>query len=310
MSTTFNMPCVKKLVENQVQPVLQSVPVASKEFYLSPWNFDFSEKAKYGEKGRFPTNLQYRAHFHSFLKHGYEASREPIDVRFLEHADTIAPFSVQFVDGQNKLLIMLSILALVEKCDPWIKDVIIVSVTFHSFIHIFFLKPSIFPRTSKKLRLRKTAISPWCWQASVSSGATSRSMPVQSNTSMKHWVHDPDSMFLHVFRYVNGVTSKLLILSIDDTNLLSKPTELTLGNSQAWQTGGQKSKSHPAWTTFSLFVKLLASSMRMRRIWACGMQCGWLWANTTSLWARTWVENTGHMFFSNSGMELLNVPST
>eukprot|EP00435_Cladocopium_sp_Y103_P022429 s1200_g5.t1 len=108
------MQCVSKLVENQVQPILQSVPVASKEFYLSPWNFDFSERSKYGEKGRWPTNLQYKAHFQSFLKSGYEASREPIDVRFREHSDIIEPFSVQFVDGQNKLLIIQSILALME----------------------------------------------------------------------------------------------------------------------------------------------------------------------------------------------------
>ena len=132
------MPCVKKVVENHyVHPVLQSVPMTSKEFYLSPWNFDFSEKGKYGDNGRFPTNLQYRAHFFSFLKHGYEASREAVDVRFAENADTIAPFSVQFVDGQNKMLIILSILALVEYCDPWIKDMF-VSITFHSFIHIEF----------------------------------------------------------------------------------------------------------------------------------------------------------------------------
>ena len=111
------MGCVHKLVENHVQPVLQSVPLASKEqFYLSPWHFNFSERAKYGEKGRYPSNIQYKSHFQSFLKSGYESSREPIDVRFPEMADTIEPFSVLFVDGQNKLLIIQSILALMEVC--------------------------------------------------------------------------------------------------------------------------------------------------------------------------------------------------
>jgi hypothetical protein len=119
MSGIFNVPSVSKLLENHVQPVLQSVPVASKEFYLSPWSFDFSEKSKYGELGRFPTNLQYKAHFGSFLRNGYEASREPIDVRFPESGGSIEPFSVQFVDGQNKMLIIQSILALVEHCDSW-----------------------------------------------------------------------------------------------------------------------------------------------------------------------------------------------
>ena len=116
MSSTFNMGCVSKLVKSHVQPVLQSVPVASKEFHLSPWSFDFSERAKFGEKGRFPTNWQFKAHFGSFLKNGYEANREPIDVRFAEESESIEPFSVQFVDGQNKMLIIQSILALMEQC--------------------------------------------------------------------------------------------------------------------------------------------------------------------------------------------------
>jgi hypothetical protein len=122
MSGIFNVKSVSKLVENHVQPVLQSVPVASKEFYLSPWSFDFSEQSKYGEKGRFPTNLQFKAHFGSFLRNGYESSREPIDVRFPEQGTTIEPFSVQFVDGQNKMLIIQSILALVESCETWMKE--------------------------------------------------------------------------------------------------------------------------------------------------------------------------------------------
>lgn len=118
MSNFFNIPAIHKLLENDPRPVLHSVPSASKEFYLSPWHFDFSEKAKYGDKGRFPTNLQYKAHFHSFLRSGYESSREAVDVRFPEALSTIQPFTVQFVDGQNKLLIILSVFALLELCDP------------------------------------------------------------------------------------------------------------------------------------------------------------------------------------------------
>ena len=120
MSSTFAMNCVDTLVKTHAQPILHSVPVASKEFHLSPWNFDFSERSKYGEKGRFPTNLQLKSHFQSFLRSGYEAHREPIDVRFPAGADAIEPFSVQFVDGQNKMLIIQSILALLEVCDLWI----------------------------------------------------------------------------------------------------------------------------------------------------------------------------------------------
>ncbi|CAK9100822.1 Uncharacterized protein SCF082_LOCUS47166 [Durusdinium trenchii] len=123
MSSTFNFNSVAEMVAMNAQPIIQSIPQSSKEFYLSPWSFDFSEKSKYGENGRFPTNLQYKAHFQSFLRSGYEASREPIDVRFREGGDgTIEPFSVQFVDGQNKMLIIQSILALVELCDAWIES--------------------------------------------------------------------------------------------------------------------------------------------------------------------------------------------
>ena len=129
MSNIFNMPAIHKMLENDPRPVLHSVPSASKEFYLSPWHFDFSEKAKYGDKGRFPTNLQYKAHFQSFLRSGYESSREAVDVRFAEAASTIQPFTVQFVDGQNKLLIILSIFALIELCDP-----LLVFYLFEGFI--------------------------------------------------------------------------------------------------------------------------------------------------------------------------------
>ena len=99
--------------------LLGGQPCSAKEFHLSPWNFDFSERSKYGEKGRFPTNLQFKAHFQSFLRSGYEAHREPVDVRFPAGADVIEPFSVQFVDGQNKMLIIQTILALLEVCDFW-----------------------------------------------------------------------------------------------------------------------------------------------------------------------------------------------
>lgn len=122
MSTTFSFNCVSHHVVHQ--PVIQSVPVASKEFHLSPWSFDFSEGAKYGERGKFPTNLQFKAHWRSFLTSGYEASREPIDVRFQPGSNTVSAFSVGFVDGQNKMLIIQCILALVEQCELWINLVI------------------------------------------------------------------------------------------------------------------------------------------------------------------------------------------
>ena len=70
-------------------------------------------------KGDGRRTLQFKAHFHSFLSNGYEARREPIDVRFAGQSETIEPFSVQFIDGQNKMLIIQAIMALIEQCDFW-----------------------------------------------------------------------------------------------------------------------------------------------------------------------------------------------
>ena len=120
MDSLFTLPCVHKHME--LQNVLKTVPATSKQFFLGVWHFDFSPKSKYGEQGRFPTNIAYKNHFHSFITTGYESGRETVDVRFQHGAttcDDISPFSVQFVDGQNKLLIMQSVIALMENLDPW-----------------------------------------------------------------------------------------------------------------------------------------------------------------------------------------------
>lgn len=121
MDTMFQTKCIAMHVTNQT--VLKNIPATSKVFHLSLWSFDFSEKAKYGENGRFPTNMQYKSHVHSFLQNGYESAREAVDVRFGEvcknEDDGITPFSVQFVDGQNKVLIMMSLIALLQQIEAF-----------------------------------------------------------------------------------------------------------------------------------------------------------------------------------------------
>lgn len=126
MHKIFDLPCVEKHVDHQ--SLLRSIPATNKQFNLALWHFNYSEQSKFGERGRFPTNLQYKAHFGSFLQNGYEPTREAVDVRFKENPlrgvgddDSIHPFSVLFIDGQNKLLIMQSTLALLECIEPCIE---------------------------------------------------------------------------------------------------------------------------------------------------------------------------------------------
>lgn len=117
MGEIFAHPSVAKHIE--MQTVIRCAPATTKKgFFLAPWHFDFSEHAKFGEVGRYPSNYQFKSHLPSFLDNGLETHRESIEVKFpgrpCDDADTckILPFSVGFVDGQNKVLIVQTILAL------------------------------------------------------------------------------------------------------------------------------------------------------------------------------------------------------
>lgn len=122
MESIFSHPCVAKHIERQ-SPKITTVPATSqKSFWLDPWAFDFSESAKFGATGRFPTNVQVKSHFGSFLQKGLESHREAMDVKFMKAQESsgvflIDPFSVGFVDGQCKALIIQSILAMVSILD-------------------------------------------------------------------------------------------------------------------------------------------------------------------------------------------------
>ena len=125
MQEIFGMECVAKHIP-QNSPAI-NVPMTSfNGLMLDLWMLSFSENAKYGMMGRWPANHQVRAHFPSFLSRGYEAHRECLEIKFdmtTVEADksvyVIKPFTVGYVDGQNKAIIMLSILSLLIELDPW-----------------------------------------------------------------------------------------------------------------------------------------------------------------------------------------------
>ena len=124
MIQIFAMDSVNKHTEH-VKPVTHVPMTSMKGLYLDIWDLSFREDAKYGEVGRWPATHAYKAHFGSFLEHGFQSHRECLDIKFSNTAvETTNPvfaidrFSAQYVDGQNKAIIMLSILALAMEMDP------------------------------------------------------------------------------------------------------------------------------------------------------------------------------------------------
>ena len=112
----FSSPSIMKHIDSA--QAVQSIPQSSlKSFYLDLWSFSFHESAKYGQSGRYPSNHQVQMHFQSFLQNGLQAEREAIDVKFnVSNQDPglyrVHPFSVGYVDGQCKALIMQAIVAM------------------------------------------------------------------------------------------------------------------------------------------------------------------------------------------------------
>eukprot|EP00435_Cladocopium_sp_Y103_P022359 s514_g5.t1 len=81
MDRIFNMECVAKHAGSEKS--LVTVPMTSvKNIFLELPLFSFAENAKYGEFGRWPATHLFKAHFPSFLENGFEAHREPLDVKF------------------------------------------------------------------------------------------------------------------------------------------------------------------------------------------------------------------------------------
>ena len=71
-------------------------------------------------KSGFPHMATLRTHFRSILYEGYDASREVVLVRLNARSDrVIQDFSISFVDGFSKCLILQSIVAMIHHLDLW-----------------------------------------------------------------------------------------------------------------------------------------------------------------------------------------------
>ena len=117
MTKYLSMDCVANHLEENVQP-LKNIPGASrKNVYVCPWMLDFSETSKYNGLGRFPSTIQFRAHFPSIVNSGYQSEKEALEIKFVKASSqvtTVEPFTVGYVDGQNKGLIVQSVFGLLE----------------------------------------------------------------------------------------------------------------------------------------------------------------------------------------------------
>ena len=136
MQDIFEMDSVHKHVQSQ-QTVL-NIPMAStKGFYVNLGALSFAETAKYGETGRWPSTHQFRLHFPSFLDRGFESHREVLEVKFETPVDpdqnmyAIQAFTIGYVDGQNKAIIMLSILVLLIDLVPFL-NILSGLLSFHN----------------------------------------------------------------------------------------------------------------------------------------------------------------------------------
>ena len=119
------MPSVSKHVQSQ--QAMRTIPMATvRGFYVHLASLSFAETAKYGETGRWPSTHQFKLHLPSFLDRGFESHREALEVKFEVPVEpdqtmyTIQPFSIGYVDGQNKAIIMLSTLALLIDLVPFL----------------------------------------------------------------------------------------------------------------------------------------------------------------------------------------------
>ena len=110
---------VTKNFHGSAPQVLSTVPVSTRKgIYVNPWMLDMSEEAKYGQGGKWPSNVGIRTHFPSVVHRGYETEREPLEIKFPERlygsGKDLEMFAIQFVDGHTKAVIVLAIFALLH----------------------------------------------------------------------------------------------------------------------------------------------------------------------------------------------------
>lgn len=92
-----------------------------KGMFVDLASLSFAETAKFGQLGRWPSTHQFQAHWPSFLDRGFEWHREAAEIKFDMNTVSgdkgvykIKPFSICYVDGFNKAIIMLAAVAAVH----------------------------------------------------------------------------------------------------------------------------------------------------------------------------------------------------
>lgn len=98
-------------------PALLQVPVTTrKNVYLHPYHFSMDEGAKYGQQGRWPSNVQIKLHFPSTVSRGYECEKEAIEVKWpaAMHGKNLSLFCTEFIDGHCKSVMCQAIFGLLD----------------------------------------------------------------------------------------------------------------------------------------------------------------------------------------------------
>ena len=123
----FALPAVADCLASKgaAPPVLSCVPmVTRKNTYLHPYHLSMSESAKYGAVGKFPSNVQIRAHFSSVVQRTYESEREALEIKFpaelLGSGKTLPLFAVEYIDGHAKAVMIHAVFAMLEKLVSWL----------------------------------------------------------------------------------------------------------------------------------------------------------------------------------------------
>ncbi|CAK8999282.1 Uncharacterized protein SCF082_LOCUS6127 [Durusdinium trenchii] len=119
MADFFSLREVAERLPVPSPPTLSSCPnTTKKNVYLHPWHLDMSNAAKYGINGKWPSNVAIRTHLPSIIKNTYQSEREALEIKFPpeHHGKTIPLFSVQFVDGHAKSVMVHAIFALLDYC--------------------------------------------------------------------------------------------------------------------------------------------------------------------------------------------------
>lgn len=118
----FAVPQVAERIASKGPPAPQmliNVPGSTrKNVYIHPFHLDLSDTAKYGIGGKWPSNVQIKAHFPSIVSRGYESEREALEIKFPPDlhmsGKPLPPFRVQFIDGHCKATMIVGVFALLD----------------------------------------------------------------------------------------------------------------------------------------------------------------------------------------------------